>query len=206
NSHRLLEEGDKFEIKNKQGFETINTRIRVVDENGNDVPKDDETMGEIVAKGHQVMDRYWNKPEQTKEAFNARVEGWFHTGDIATIDENGMITVVDRKKDVIISGGENISSIEVEDVLYDHPDIEKVAVIPVPHEKWGETPKAIVVKREGSSLTEDDVIEFARDRLAHYKCPTSVEFVEGMPETATGKIQKYELREEYWEGKERRIG
>lgn len=110
-----------------------------------------------------------------------------------------MITIVDRKKDVIISGGENISSIEVQDVIYDHPDIRLAAVIGVPDEKWGETPKALVVKHENSDLTEDELIEFTRERLAHYKCPTSVEFRDSLPQTATGKIQKFELREEYWQ-------
>jgi fatty-acyl-CoA synthase len=152
-------------------------------------------MGEIVVRGNQVMDRYWNKPERTREAFNDRVEGWFHTGDFATMDEREMISIKDRKKDVIISGGENISSVEVENALYDHPDIERVAIIGVPHEKWGETPKAIVVPADGADLTEDGVIQFARDNLAHFKCPTVVEFVDALPETSTGKIRKVELRE-----------
>jgi fatty-acyl-CoA synthase len=175
----------------------LGTELRVVDEDGADVPRDDRTMGEIVVRGNQVMDRYWNKPEQTREAFSDRVDGWFHTGDFATIDERGMISIKDRKKDVIISGGENISSVEVEDALYDHPDIERVAVIGVPHEKWGETPKAIVVPAAGANLTEDGVIEFARDNLAHFKCPTVVEFVDELPETSTGKIRKVELRESH---------
>jgi fatty-acyl-CoA synthase len=204
NSRRKIEAGDEYDIVNKPGFETLNTEVRVVDEDGADVPLDDETKGEVIARGNQVMDRYWNKPEETERAFSARVEGWFHTGDIATMDGNRMLTIVDRKKDLIISGGENISSIEVQDTLYDHPDIRLAAVIPVPDEKWGETPKAIVVPREGADLTEADVIEFARERLAGYKCPTSVEFREQLPQTSTGKIQKYELREEYWDG-ERRV-
>jgi fatty-acyl-CoA synthase len=174
----------------------LGTELRVVDEDGEDVPPDDETMGEIVVRGNQVMDRYWNKPEQTRKAFNDRVDGWFHTGDYASIDERGMISIKDRKKDVIISGGENISSVEVENVLYDHPDIERVAVVGVPHEKWGETPKSIIVS-DSADLTEEGVIEFARDNLAHYKCPTVVEFVDDLPETSTGKIRKVELREAY---------
>jgi fatty-acyl-CoA synthase len=116
-----------------------------------------------------------------------------------------MITIVDRKKDIIISGGENISSIEVQDTIYDHPDVKVAAVIGVPHEKWGETPKAIVVKAEGSDLTGEELIEFCRERLAHYKCPTSVEFRESLPQTSTGKIQKYELREEHWQEEEREV-
>jgi fatty-acyl-CoA synthase len=175
----------------------LGTERRVVDGRGEDVPPDDETMGEIVVRGNQVMDRYWNKPERTHEAFNDRVEGYFHTGDYATIDERGMIKIKDRKKDVIISGGENISSVEVENALYDHPDIERVAVIGVPHEEWGETPKAIVVAADGADLTAEAVIAFARDNLAHFKCPTVVEFVDALPETSTGKIRKVELREAY---------
>jgi fatty-acyl-CoA synthase len=167
----------------------------VVDEDGNDVPADDETMGEIVVRGNQVMDRYWNKPDRTEAAFHDRVEGWFHTGDIATIDERGMVRIKDRKKDIIISGGENISSVEIEEVLYEHPDVEKAAVVGVPHEKWGETPKAIVVLTPSADLTESAVIEHTRANLASFKCPTEVEFVEDLPETATGKVRKVELRD-----------
>jgi fatty-acyl-CoA synthase len=173
----------------------LGTELRVVDEDGEDVPPDDATMGEIVVRGNQVMDRYWNKPERTREAFSGRADGWFHTGDFATVDGREMIKIKDRKKDVIISGGENISSVEVENALYDYPDIDRVAVIGVPHEQWGETPKAIVVPAAGAELTEEDVIEFARAHLAHFKCPTVVEFVDDLPETSTGKIRKVELRE-----------
>jgi len=195
NSPRRIESEGRFAVKTRQGSAMLGTRLRVVDEHGEDVPRDDETMGEVVVRGNQVMDRYWNKPERTERVFSDRVEGWFHTGDIATIDDNGMISIKDRKKDIIISGGENISSVEVEDTLYDHPDIERVAVIGVPHEEWGETPKAVVVPREGADLSVETVIEFARDRLAHFKCPTRVELVEDLPETATGKVRKVKLRE-----------
>ena len=198
NSRRKIDDGDKYDIINKPGFATLNTKIRVVDEGGEDVPRDDQAKGEVVARGNQVLDRYWNKPEETERVFHDRVDNWFHTGDIATIDENEMITIVDRKKDIIISGGENISSIEVQDTIYDHPDVRMAAVIAVPHEKWGETPKALVVTQDGSALTEDGLIEFTRDKLAHYKCPTQVEFREELPQTSTGKIQKFELREEHW--------
>lgn len=206
NSRRRMETGDKYDIINKAGFATLNTEIRVVDENGEDVPLDDETKGEVVVRGNQVLDRYWNKPHATEKAFNDRIEGWFHSGDIATMDEHKMITIVDRKKDIIISGGENISSIEVQDVIYDHPGVRQAAVIGVPHEKWGETPKALVVKTEGSDLTEEELIAFTRDRLAHYKCPTSVEFRDTLPQTSTGKIQKYELRDEYWDSEQQQVG
>lgn len=194
------------DLKVKQGSETLCTDIRVVDEDGNDVPRDGETIGEIVVKGNQVMDRYLNKPEATEEAFNDRLPGYFHTGDLATMDEDGMIAIQDRKKDIIISGGENISSIEVEDVLYDHPDIEKAAVVPSPSEEWGETPTAVIVRKSDAALTEEDIIEFARDEMANYKAPTSVDFVDDLPETATGKVQKYQLRQDYWEDEERMVG
>jgi len=205
NSPRRLAERGR-DLKVKQGFETLATDVRVVDEDGNDVARDGGTIGEIVVAGNQVMDRYLNKPEITEEAFNDRVEGYFHTGDLATIDEDGMVSIQDRKKDIIISGGENISSIQVEDVLYDHPDVLKAAVVPVPSEEWGETPKAVVVPREGTDPSASEIIEFVRDRLAHYKAPTSVDFVDDLPETATGKVQKYELRDRYWEDEETRVG
>ncbi|WP_138007135.1 long-chain-fatty-acid--CoA ligase [Halalkalirubrum salinum] len=195
NSPRRIESEGRFAIKTRQGHAMLGTELRVVDEDGEDIPPNDRAMGEIIVRGNQVMDRYWNKPERTREAFSGRVDGWFHTGDIASIDERGMISIKDRKKDVIISGGENISSVEVEDALYAHPDIERVGVIGVPHEEWGETPKAIVVAADGADLTEDGVIEFARDNLAKFKCPTIVEFVDDLPETATGKIRKVKLRE-----------
>ncbi|MEF8781865.1 MAG: long-chain-fatty-acid--CoA ligase [Haloarculaceae archaeon] len=201
---RLAERGRSLKIK--QGAETLCTDLRVVDEDGEDVPRDGETLGEIAVRGNQVMDRYLNKPEITEEAFSDRIEGYFHTGDLATIDEDGMIAIQDRKKDIIISGGENISTIELEDVLYDHPDVLKAAVVPVPSQKWGETPKAIVVPQSDADPTEEGIIEFVKERLANYKAPTSVEFWDDLPETATGKVQKYEIRKDYWEDEERMIG
>ncbi len=205
NTPRRLAAGDPVEIKPKQGAEALGTEIRVVDKDGDDVPRDDKTVGEIVVRGNQVMDRYLNKPEETERAFSERAEGYFHTGDLATMDENGMISIQDRKKDIIISGGENISSINLEDTLFDHEGIAKAAVIPVPSDEWGETPRALVVTRD-DDLTEEAVIEFCRDRLAGYQVPSSVEFVEDLPETATGKVQKYQLRQEYWEDQERMVG
>ncbi|MFB6157693.1 MAG: long-chain-fatty-acid--CoA ligase [Haloferacaceae archaeon] len=205
NSPRRFRAGDATGIKTKQGFEAVCTDLRVVDEEGNDVPRDGETMGEVVVRGNQVMDRYLNKPEATERAFNERLSGYFHTGDIATWDETGMIRVQDRKKDIIISGGENVSSIEVEDVLYEHDAVQKAAVIGVPDDEWGEAVHALVVERPDADVTADEVIGYAREHLATYKAPKDVEFVDDLPETATGKVQKYELREEYWEGEERPI-
>ncbi|MFC5969939.1 long-chain-fatty-acid--CoA ligase [Halomarina salina] len=205
NSPRRLAERGRG-LKTFQGSETLCTDVRVVDEDGNDVPRDSTSMGEIVVKGNQVMDRYLNKEEETHDAFNARLPGYFHTGDLAVMDEDGMISIQDRKKDIIISGGENVSSIEVEDTLYDHPDILKVAVIPTPSDEWGELVTALVVPKEGVDLTAEGIEEFAREHMAGYKIPRRIEFVEDLPETATGKVQKYQLRQDYWEDEERLIG
>jgi fatty-acyl-CoA synthase len=201
---RIAEEGRG--IKTFQGSEVLCTDVRVVGEDGEDVPRDGESMGEIVVKGNQVMDRYLNKEDVTHEAFNARRAGYFHTGDLATWNESGMIAIQDRKKDIIISGGENVSSIEVEDVLYDHPDVQKAAVIPTPSDEWGEMVTALIVPGEGADLTADDIEAFSRDHLASYKIPRRVEFVDDLPETATGKVQKYQLRQDYWEDEERLVG
>ncbi|WP_436345620.1 long-chain-fatty-acid--CoA ligase [Natronorubrum sp. FCH18a] len=201
---------DRFRIKKRQGLAFLGTEIRVVDEEGTDVPRDDETLGEIVVRGNQIMEQYWEKPEATAEAFSDRVEGYYHTGDLATIDENGMIAIQDRKKDIIISGGENISSIELEDTLFDHDAVADVAVIPVPSDEWGETPKAYVVPANGDpddpGVTEEELFGFTRENLAGYKAVRRFEFVDELPTTATGKIQKYELRQEEWEDEERMVG
>lgn len=158
--------------------------------------------GELLAQGNHILQGYWENPDATEEALEG---GWFHTGDGGVHDEEGYYAITDRKKDVIISGGENVSSIEVEDVVFSHPDVNEVAVIGVPHEKWGETVKALVVVSEGSSATERDIIDYCRERLAHYKCPTSVEFRGELARTATGKLQKYKLRSEYWDGRDRMV-
>lgn len=197
NSPRRIESEGRFAVKTRQGHAMLGTEQRVVNEDGEDVAPDDETMSEIIVRGNQVMDRYWNKPERTREAFSSRVDGWFHTGNFATVDERGMISIKDRKTDVITSGGENISSVEVADALYDHLDIERVAVIGIPHEDWGETPNAIVVTTDGADLSEERVIEFARDNLVHFNYPTVVGFVDDLPRTSTGKIRKVELRESH---------
>ncbi|MFB6118630.1 long-chain-fatty-acid--CoA ligase [Halosegnis sp.] len=206
NSNRRIAQTDRAaDLKVRQGSATLSTQIRVVDEDGEDVPQDDETMGEVVVKGNQVMDRYLNKPEITHDAFNERVEGWFHTGDVATVDEDGMIQIKDRRKDIIITGGENVSSIEVEDTLYDHPDVQKAAVVGTPDDDLGEKVTAIVVEKDDADLTAAEIEQFARERMANYKIPRRIEFEDDLPETATGKVQKYEIREEYWEGESRRI-
>jgi fatty-acyl-CoA synthase len=175
--------------------------LRVVDERMQDVPADGKTMGEVVMQGNMVMKGYYDDPEATEAAFRG---GWFHSGDIAVMHPDGYIELRDRSKDVIISGGENISSIEVEQALYRHKDVLEVAVIGVPHEKWGETPKAFVTLKDGQSVRAEDLIDFCRDEIAHFKCPTTVEFTV-LPKTSTGKIQKYVLREKEWAGHDKRI-
>ncbi len=201
---------ERFAVKKRQGLGFLGTDVRVVDEDGVDVPRDDETVGEVVVRGNQVMDGYWNAPEATAEAFSDRLEGYYHMGDLATVDENGMISIQDRKKDIIISGGENISSIELEDTLFDHDAVAEVAVIPVPSEQWGETPKAFVVPATGDpgdpGVTVDELVEFTRENLAGYKAVRRIEFVRQLPTTATGKVQKYELRQREWEDEDRMVG
>jgi fatty-acyl-CoA synthase len=189
---------ERYEFQARTGHAIPGVEIRVVDEDGNDVPGDGKTMGEIVARGDGVMEGYWRQPEATAKAFQG---GWFHTGDMATIDENGYLLIVDRKKDIIVSGGENISSLEVEKALAAHPSVYEAAVIPVPDEKWGEAPMALVVLKPGSTATEKELIEFCRAQLAHYKAPKSVEFLDSLPKTGTGKIWKRELRKKYWGGR-----
>ena len=156
------------------------------------VPSDGETMGEVMFRGNIVMKGYLKNPTATQEAFK---DGWFHSGDLGIIDPDGYIALKDRSKDIIISGGENISSIEVEDTLYAHPDILEAAVVARPDEKWGETPCAFVLVRADASLTEQDIIRYCRDNMAHYKCPKTVVFGE-LPKTSTGKIQKFKLRDQ----------
>lgn len=156
--------------------------------------------GEICARSNHVLKGYWEQPEATDEAIQS---GWFHTGDGGYIDEDNYITIADRKKDVIISGGENVSSIEVEDVLFTHEQITEVAVIGVPDDKWGETVKALVVVED--EISEEELITYCRGKLAHYKCPTSIEFRDELARTATGKLQKYKLRAQYWEGHDKQI-
>ncbi len=168
----------------RQGMEVIGARVRV------------DSQGEVLARSNHVLASYWDDPEATEAAIG---EGWLHTGDGGIIDDEHHLLITDRKKDVIVTGGENVSSIEVEDSLYSHPDVREVAVIGVPSERWGETVKALVVVREGAQVDEAALIAFARGRIAHFKCPTSVELRESLPRTATGKIQKFRLRAPYWE-------
>ena len=181
------------------GYAFPGAELRVVDTNDNDVPRDGKTMGEIIARSDGVMEGYWRQPAASAEALRG---GWFHTGDMATLNEEGYLLIVDRKKDIIVSGGENISSLEVEKAVLAHPKVLEAAVLPVPDERWGEVPKALVVLKPDATVTEAELLEFCRSRLSHYKCPRSFEFVASLPKTGTGKILKRDLRKKYWEGKD----
>jgi fatty-acyl-CoA synthase len=176
--------------------------VRVVDEQMNDIPQDGQAMGEVVMRGNIVMSGYFGDDAATAKAFAG---GWFHSGDLAVWHPDGNIELRDRGKDIIISGGENISSIEVEQAITAHPAVLECAVIGVPHPHWGERPKAFVTLNDGASATSQEIIAFCRERLAHYKCPDAVEFGP-LPKTSTGKIQKFVLREPEWAGHDKRIG
>jgi len=190
--HAALPIGERAAIKARQGVELITSgELRVVDTQGNNVPADVVTHGEIIARGNVIMAGYYNDAVATENALRG---GWFHTGDAAVVHPDGYVEIHDRLKDVIISGGENISSVEVEGMLLRHPAVQEVAVVGFPHEKWGEAPHAFVVLHEGATANERELCEFARAKLAHFKAPHSVTFVNELPKTATGKIQKYVLR------------
>jgi fatty-acyl-CoA synthase len=184
-----LDAGERARRLSRAGVPAVGVRMRVDDE------------GEVLARSNHVFEGYWQQPEETTKAI---VDGWFHTGD-GGYREGAYVAISDRKKDVIITGGENVSSIEVEDCLFQHPAVAEAAVIGVPDEKWGETIKALVVLRPGASATERDLIEHCRSRMAHYKCPTSIELRDALVRTATGKLQKFKLREPYWTGRTRRV-
>jgi acyl-CoA synthetase (AMP-forming)/AMP-acid ligase II len=190
--HESLSVSDRAIVKARQGVELITSgELRVVDEEMHDVPRDGSTVGEIVVRGNVVMEGYYNDPTATAAALRG---GYFHSGDAAVVHADGYVEIRDRLKDVIISGGENISSVEVEGVLLRHPAVQEAAVVGLPDSKWGEAPHAFVVVKTGASATPDELRAFTRDHLAHFKCPHTVTFVADLPKTATGKIQKFVLR------------
>src|SRR6185295_3434355 len=190
--HDALLVSERCAIKACQGVELLTSgELRVVDEAGRDVPHDGETQGEIVVRVNAVMKGYYEDPEATEEAMRG---GWFHTGDAAVVHPSGYEEIRDRNKDVIISGGENISSVEVEGVLLRHPAVQEVAIVGLPHERWGEAPHAFVVLKAGAAVTEEELREFARANLAHFKAPQGCTFLRELPKTATGKVQKFVLR------------
>jgi acyl-CoA synthetase (AMP-forming)/AMP-acid ligase II len=185
-----LDSHERAQKLGKAGTPAIGVQLRIDEE------------GEVLARSNVVMRGYWNQPEETEKALPGGE--WFRTGDGGHLD-GAYLAIVDRKKDVIITGGENVSSIEIEDTIFSHPDVTEVAVIGVPDDKWGETIKALVVLRDGAELSEADLVAYCRERLAHFKCPRSVEFRDALPRTATGKLQKFLLRKPYWEGRDRQV-
>ena len=190
--HASLTAAERAIIKARQGVELITSGdLRVVDEDGKDVPRDGLTTGEIIVRGNVVMQGYYNDPEATAVALRG---GYFHSGDAAVVHPDGYVDIRDRLKDVIISGGENISSVEIEGILLRHQAVQEAAVVGLPDTRWGETPHAFVVLKPGATTSAEELRTFTRDRLAHFKCPHSVTFVAELPKTATGKIQKFVLR------------
>jgi acyl-CoA synthetase (AMP-forming)/AMP-acid ligase II len=185
-----LDPEERAKLLSRAGVPTLGTRLRVSD------------TGEVLARGNTVLAGYWQNPDASGEALE---DGWFHTGDGGSIDDGGYLTISDRKKDVIITGGENVSSIEVEDAVFSHPAVAEVAVIGIPDDKWGELVTALVVLAEGEQVSEEELIAHTKARIASYKAPKRVEFREGIPRTATGKIQKFKLREEFWSASDRQV-
>ncbi len=200
---KSLSPEEQLRIKSRTGRPFIGVELKVVRPDGTPVAADDQEVGEIMVRGPIVTPGYWKRPQATAEAFE---DGWLHTGDLAVIDAEGYVNIVDRAKDMIVTGGENVYSTEVEYVLYEHPAVLECAVIGVPDEKWGEAVKAVVVLRQGEKATEQELIQFVKERLARYKAPKSVDFVEALPRTGSGKIYKKGLKDRYWQGRARRIG
>ena len=197
-----LSEDEQFKYKAATGRAVMGINLKVVDEKGQEVKPDGKEVGEIVVKGDAVTRGYWGLPEETEKAIR---DGWLYTGDLAVIDEEGYVNIVDRKKDMIVTGGENVYSTEVENILYMHPAILEAAVVGVPDEKWGEAVKAVVVLKEGQNATEEEIIAFCKENIAHYKAPKSVDFIGELPKTGSGKIYKKGLRDHYWEDRGKRI-
>ncbi len=199
-------EGDSPDVqaghKVAAGFAIPGVEIRVVNFDGSDVKPDGKQVGEVITRSDVVMEGYWKQPAETERVIR---EGWFHTGDLATIDEEGYVLIVDRAKDMILSGGENIASAEIERVIYDHPAVLECAVIPVPDEAWGEVGKALVTLKAGQKATPAEILSHCREHLAGFKVPKSVEFMDSLPKGGTGKILKKVLREKYWAGRERKV-
>jgi len=194
---RKLSYEDRLRFKSKTGREFIGVELKVVNDRGEEIKKDEKEVGEIIVRGDIVTKGYWRLPQETEKSIK---DGWLFTGDMAVMDEEGYVTIVDRKKDMILTGGENVYSTEVENVLYMHPAILECAVVGVPDQKWGEAVKGIVVLKPGHNPTEKEIIEFCKERITHYKAPKSIDFIDALPRTGSGKIHKKGLRDKYWEG------
>lgn len=199
---RRLPYEEQLRYKSKTGREFITVELKVVREDGTEVNPDEKEVGEIVVRGESVTRGYWKLPQETRKTIR---DGWLYTGDMAVIDREGYVTIVDRKKDMIVTGGENVYSTEVEHILYEHPAVLEAAVIGVPDETWGEAVKAVVVLKEGQSVTGQELMDFCRTHLARYKVPKSVDFVASLPKTGSGKIHKKRIRECYWAGYDKRV-
>ena len=193
---------DQLRFKSKTGREFIGVELKVVNDKGEEIRKDEKDAGEIIVRGDSVTRGYWKLDEETEASIKG---GWLHTGDMAVMDEEGYVTIVDRKKDMILTGGENVYSTEVENVLYMHPSVLECAVIGVPDAIWGEAVKGIVALKPGCRATGEEIVQFCKERIARYKAPKSIDFVETLPRTGPGKIHKRALREKYWEGREKKI-
>jgi acyl-CoA synthetase (AMP-forming)/AMP-acid ligase II len=201
-AHEVLDKSEEEqEVLSSCGQPSIGVHVRIVDEKNNDV--EPRTVGEIIVQSDSIMVEYWHKPQETREAI---IDGWLHTGDLAYYDEKGFIYIVDRKKDMIVTGGENVYPREIEEALYKHPAIAEAAVIGVPDPKWVERVHAVIVLKADASSSEEDIIAYCKGHMASYKTPKSVEFVESLPKNPQGKILKRELREKYWAGHKRRVG
>ena len=202
-AHLMQESPDKqLERQARTGYAVPGTLLRVVDANDKDVKPDGKHIGEIVVHSNVVMDGYYKEPDATRNAIR---DGWFHTGDMAVVDEEGYLLIVDRSKDIIISGGENISSVEIENVLYANPKVFECAVVAAPDEKWGEVPKALVVLKPGQTATVDELVAYCKANLAGFKVPKSIELRDSLPKGGTGKILKANLRQPYWEGMKKHV-
>jgi len=199
---KKLPDEDRLRFKSKTGKEFIAVELKVINDRGEEIRRDENEVGEIVVKGDTVTKGYWKLPEETAKSIK---NGWLYTGDMAVMDEEGYVTIVDRKKDMILTGGENVYSTEVENVLYMHPAILECAVVGVPDEKWGEAVKGIVVLKSDQNATAQEIIQFCKDRIAHYKAPKSIDFIAALPRTGSGKIHKKGLRDSYWEGYEKKV-
>jgi fatty-acyl-CoA synthase len=200
----LADNSDEEKLRRKAtaGYALAGSEIRVVDFDGRDVAADGKQVGEVVVRGDVVMEGYWRQPEATAAALR---DGWFHTGDLATLDDEGYILIVDRAKDMILTGGENVASAEIERILYQHPAVLECAVIAVPDEQWGEVSKAVITLKAGRQATEAEIMDHCRKHLAGFKIPKSIEFADALPKGGTGKILKKVLREKYWAGHDRLV-
>jgi len=199
---KKLPDEEQLRFKSKTGREFIGVELKVVNDRGEEIKKDEKEVGEIIVKGDIVTKGYWKLPEETKKSIK---DGWLYTGDMAVMDEEGYVTIVDRKKDMILTGGENVYSTEVENVLYMHRAILECAVVGVPDPKWGEAVKGIVVLKPGQKATQEEIIQFCKGKITHYKAPKSIDFIDALPRTGSGKIHKKGLKDKYWEGYEKKV-